>query len=163
MFLNSQAQLPLAKVTTRVNFREGPALSSPIKYSIDQSNLLVLLPDSSKNGFVEAFDVESSSFGFIYKSLVTVTDTLLGQQLSLGEKIDNTTEGDVNVVLINRFQSPLFIWLNGVWYQLQSRQRLSLVFDEALITYFSSTPGKFPVYGSVTLEMGNTYFWNFSN
>lgn len=145
-----------------INFRNGPGLQHEIIHSIDQSNLLVILPGEEKNGFVEAFDVETSTLGYVYRSLIQVTDSLdLNQQKIFAER-DSGSEGDVEIVLVNRIQHPLFVWINDQSYQVLPNQKITLVLSDTAITYFASTPGAFPIYGKEVLEKGISYRWQYS-
>jgi hypothetical protein len=156
------AQLKLGNAQSEVNFREGPGLNYKISYSINQSNLLVILPREPQNGFIEIFDIETSSSGFVYESLIQVTDTLNYQKQYFFEKSGENEQGDVEIVLVNRTDHILYVWINSNSYNLLPHEKKTLITDDEDITYFSSAPGLFPVFGKEILMKGNTYQWNFS-
>lgn len=155
-------QLKLGGSQSEINFREGPYLNSKVLNTVGSSNLLVILPRETQNGFVEVFDIESNSFGFVYESLIKVTDTLYFQTQKFFERSDRNEQGEVVIELINRTAYSLFIWINRNVYSLAPSEKKELVFSEEEITYFSSAPGLFPVFGREILKKGNDYQWNFT-
>ncbi len=68
---NLFAQLKLGSAKSQINFREGPGLNYKVVYTIDNSNLLVILPREPKNNFIEVFDIETSSYGFVSENLIS--------------------------------------------------------------------------------------------
>jgi hypothetical protein len=156
------AQLKLGSVQSEVNFREGPGVNYKISYSINNSNLLVILPGEPQNGFIEIFDIETSSYGFVYESLVTVTDTLIFQRQQVFEQTGENDQGDIEIELVNRTKHILYVWINNNSYNLSPLEKKTLITNDGEITYFSSAPGLFPVCGKEILKKGNTYQWNFS-
>lgn len=162
MKLPLAGQLKLAGSRSQVNFREGPGLNFKITNSVDNSNLLVILPGEPQNGFVEVFDIESNSFGFIYESLIQVTDTLYFQKQHFFEKSDEGEKSDIEIILINRTNHLIFVWINKNSYNVYPHEKKTLIINDEDITYFSSAPGLFPVFGKEILQKGSTYEWNFS-
>jgi len=156
------AQLKLGGSRSEINFREGPAMNSRVLSSVGSSNLLVILPREPQNGFVEVFDIESSSFGFVYENLIRVTDTLNFQKQHFLERSDTNATGDILIELINRTDNSLFVWINRNNYSLAPHEKKDLIFTDEEITYFSSAPGLYPVFGREILKKGNTYKWNFT-
>jgi len=157
-----QGQLRLGGSKSEINFREGPGLNFKVLATISSSNLLVILPGESKNGFVEVFDIESSSFGFILERLISVTDTLNFQKQHYFEKSGENENGDIGIELINRTDHTLFIWINKKIYNLAPNEKKDLIFSDEEITYFSSAPGLYPVFGREILKKGNYYRWDFA-
>jgi len=155
-------QLKLGGSQSEINFREGAGLNSRVLYTVGRSNLLVILPGEPENGFVEVFDIESSSFGFVYELLIKVTDTLNYQKQHYFEASGNNENGDVGIELVNRTDRAVFIWINKNIYNLVPHEKKELIFNEEEIIYFSSTPGSYPVFGREILKKGNFYRWNFS-
>jgi hypothetical protein len=156
------AQLKLGSAQSEVNFREGPGANFKISNSINNSNLLVILPREPQNGYIEVFDIETSAYGFVYESLIQVTDTLNYQKQYFFEKSGENELGDVEIDLINRTEHVLYVWINSNSYNLSPHEKKTLITDDEDITYFSSAPGLFPVCGKEILKRGNTYQWNFS-
>jgi hypothetical protein len=156
------SQLKLGGSRSEINFREGPGTSSKVLSTISRSNLLVILPGEPQNGFVEVFDIESSSFGFVYESLIKVTDTLYFQKQHFFEKSAINENGDLAIEMINRTSHSLFIWINKNVYSLAPYEKKDLVFNDEEITYFSSAPGLYPVFGREILKKGYSYKWNFT-
>ena len=158
------AQLQLGNSQKVINFRSGPGLNFKVVHTIDKSDLLVIMPQEAQNGFVEVFDVETSSIGYVYESLVSKTDTLQlqDQHQHLSESDGNNENGDVEIILINRTAEQLFYWINGNSYSISPFEKKTLVLQDEGVTYFSSVPGVFPIYGKEVLEKGNSYVWNFS-
>jgi hypothetical protein len=154
-------QLILGSSRSEINFREGPGLSSKVLFSVRSSNLLVILPREVQNGFVEVFDIESSSFGFVAESLIKITDTLYFQKQHFFERSGNNENGDIVIELINRTDHSLFVWINRNIYSLAPHEKKDLIFSDEEITYFSSAPGLYPVFGREFLKKGNSYLWNF--
>jgi hypothetical protein len=154
-------QLKLGGSQSEINFREGAGKNSKVLYTIGSSNLLVILPGEPQNGFVEVFDIESNSFGFVFESLIKVTDTLNFQKQNFFERSGVNENGDVSIELINRTNRSLFIWINRNIYNLAPYEKKELIFNVEEITYFSSTPGLYPVFGREILKKGNTYRWDF--
>jgi hypothetical protein len=150
-------QLKLGGSKSEINFREGPGTGSKVLYTISSSNLLVILPGEPQNGYVEVFDIESSSFGFVYETLIQVTDTLNFQKQHFLERSGNNENGDISIELINRTENSLFIWINKNIYNLAPHEKKDLVFTNEEITYFSSAPGLYPVFGREILKKGYTY------
>jgi hypothetical protein len=155
-------QLELGSSQSEINFREGPGVNSKILNSVSSSNLLVIMPREPQNDFVEVFDIESSSFGFVYRALIKVTDTLYFQKQHFFERSDSTGTGDITIELINRTSRSLFIWINKNIYNLNPHEKKDLIFDDENITYFSSAPGLYPVFGREILKKGNAYQWDFT-
>ena len=156
------AQLKLGGSQNEINFREGPGVNSKVLYTISSSNLLVILPREPQNGFVEVFDIESSSFGFVYESLIKVTDTLNFQKQHFFERSGENENGDITIQLMNRTDHSLFIWINKNIYNLAPHEKKDLIFNDEEITYFSSAPGLYPVFGREILKKGNSYKWDFT-
>jgi uncharacterized protein YgiM (DUF1202 family) len=155
-------QLKLGGSKSEINFREGPALNSKVLSRVGSSNLLVILPREPKNGFVEVFDIESNSFGFVHEKLIRVTDTLYFQKQHFIERSDTNATGDIVIELVNRTDNSLFLWINRNTYSLAPHERKDLIFTEEEIIYFSSAPGLYPVFGREILKKGNTYKWDFN-
>jgi uncharacterized protein YgiM (DUF1202 family) len=156
------SQLKLGGCRSEINFREGPGLNSKILSTVGSSNLLVILPRESQNGYVEVFDIESNSFGFVYESLISVTDTLNFQEQHFFESSGQTATGDIGIELINRTEHSLFIWINRKTYKLDPYERKELVLNDEEIIYFSSAPGLYPVFGKEVLKKGFSYKWDFT-
>ena len=155
-------QLTLGSAQSEVNFWEGPGVNFKISSSINNSNLLVILPREPQNGFIEIFDIETNSYGFVYETLIQITDTLNYQKQYFFEKSGENERGDVEIVLVNRTEHVLYVWINSNSYNLSPHEKKTLITDDEDITYFSSAPGLFPVFGKEMLKKGNTYQWNFS-
>jgi hypothetical protein len=163
VFINPvSGQLKLGGSPSEINFREGPYLNSRVLYTVGSSNLLVILPRETQNGFAEVFDIESNSFGFVYESLIKITDTLNFQKQNYFERSGENEPGEVAIELINRTDHSLFVWINRNIYNLAPFEKKELVFSEEEITFFSSAPGLFPVFGREILKKGNVYQWNFT-
>jgi hypothetical protein len=154
-------QLKLGGSRSEINFREGAGLNSKVVNTVGSSNLLVILPGEPQNGFVEVFDIESNSFGFVYESLITVTDTLNFQKQNFFERSGVNENGDVSIELINHTGRSLFLWINRNIYNLAPYEKKELIFNTEEITYFSSAPGLYPVFGREILKKGNSYRWDF--
>lgn len=159
--LQATAQLRLGQAKSEINFREGASLSSKVINTISVSNLLVVLPGDSQNGFAEVFDVETSSYGFVAESLITITDTLNFQKQKFFERSGESRNGFVEIELINQTSKDLFVWINRHIYNLSAYEKKVLVMDTEEIIFFSSAPGLFPVFGKEILKKGNTYRWHF--
>jgi hypothetical protein len=155
-------QLKLGGSQSEVNFREAPGLNSKVLSAVSRSNLLVILPGESQDGFVYVFDIESSSFGFVYETLVKVTDTLYFQKQNFFERSGENENGDIIIELINRTDKSLFVWINRNIFNLAPHEKKNLIFNDEEITYFSSAPGLYPVFGIEILKKGNSYKWDFT-
>jgi len=155
-------QLKLGGSQSEINFRVGPGMNSKVLSTVGSSNLLVILPGETQNGFVEVFDIESSSFGFVYESLVTITDTLYFQKQHFFERSGENENGDIAIELINRTDHSLFIWINKNSYTLAPHEKKDLIFNDEEITYFSSATGLYPVFGREILKKGYSYKWDFT-
>ena len=123
------AQLKLGSAKSQINFREGPGLNYKVTSSIDNSNLLVILPGEPKNNFVEVFDIESSSYGFVSKKLITVTDTLHFQKQHFFERSGENETGDVEIEMINHTSKTLYVWIDDNSYNLLPFEKKDLIFD----------------------------------
>lgn len=156
------SQLKLGTAKSEINFREGPGLNYKVASTIDHSNLLVILPREAQNNFIEVFDVETSSNGFVSENLITVSDTLRAQKQHFFERSGSNESGEINIELINQTSKNLFVWINKNSYKLSPFEKKDLVMTTEDITFFSSAPGLFPVFGKEILEKGSTYRWNFS-
>jgi len=156
------AQLRLGNVKGEINFREGPGNNFKVLHTIDKSNLLVVLPGESRNGYIEAFDIETSLRGYVFESLIRITDTLKFSRQNYFEKAAETTAGNVEIELINSTSHTLYVWINKFSYDISPYEKKVLVMDNEDIVYFSSAPGLFPVFGKEVLQKGNTYVWKFS-
>ena len=155
-------QLKLGGSQSEINFREGPGTNAKILSTISSSNLLVILPGEPQNGFVQVFDIESSSFGFVYEPLVNVKDTLYFQKQHFFENSGENDSGLIEIELINRTDHSLFIWINKNIFNLAPHEKKDLIFNDEEITYFSSAPGLYPVFGREILKKGNSYKWDFT-
>lgn len=153
------AQLRIGSANTGLNFREGPGTEYNILHTLDTSNLLVVLPREPKNDFVEVFDVETSSRGYVSQNHIQITDTLAFGKQNFFEKSGEATTGDVEIEVINGTSHTLFVWINKISYDLSPREKKTLVLEEEEVIYFSSTPGLFPVFGKEILQRGSTYVW----
>lgn len=156
------AQLKIGTASSEINFRQGPGPNFKALHKIDASNLLVVLPGESQNGFVEAFDVETSSRGYVYENLIQITDSLNYGKQNFFEKSGEGTAGEVQIELVNGTKQPLFIWINKISYDISPYEKKILILDAEEITYFSSAPGLFPIFGKEILQKGSTYIWKFS-
>jgi hypothetical protein len=154
-------QLKLGGSKSEINFREGPGTNSRVLSTVSSSNLLVILPGEPQNGFVEVFDIESNSFGFVFEPLIKVTDTLYFQKQRFYERSGNNENGDIGIELLNRTDLSLFVWINKNIYTLAPHEKKDLIFNDEEITYFSSAPGLYPVFGREILKKGSVYLWNF--
>ena len=159
---NSHGQLRLGSSANEINFRQAPGTNSKVLSTISSSNLLVIMPREPQNGYVEVFDIESSSFGFVFESLITVTDTLNFSEQHFFERSAEGSAGAVTLEIINNTQHSLFLWINRSIFNLDPHEKKDLVFNEEEIVYFSSAPGLFPVFGREVLKKGSTYTWNFT-
>ncbi len=160
--IHVSAQLKLGTAKSQINFREGPGVNYKIVSTVDNSNLLVILPREPKNKYVEVFDIESSSYGFVSENLITVIDTLYFQKQHFFERSGENATGEVEIEMINQTSETLYIWINSNSYSLSPFEKKVLLMNKEDITFFSSAPGLFPVFGKEILEKGNTYRWNFS-
>jgi len=156
------SQLKLGTAKSEINFREGPGLHYKVVSTIDHSNLLVVLPRESQNNFIEVFDVETSSNGYVSENLIMVIDTLIAQKQHFFEKSGSNETGDIEIELINQTSKTLFVWINKNTYSLSPFEKKVLIMNEEEITFFSSAPGLFPVFGKEILKKGFSYRWNFS-
>jgi uncharacterized protein YgiM (DUF1202 family) len=157
-----KAQLKLGVAKSEINFREGPGLNYRIVSTIDHSNLLVILPREPQNNFIEVFDIETSSTGYVSENLIGVTDTLMAQKQRFFEKSGSAASGEVEIELINKTSKTLFVWINKNSYNLSPFEKKVLIMNTEEITFFSSAPRLFPVFGKEILKMGSTYRWTFS-
>jgi hypothetical protein len=162
IFTPVQAQLRLGTAASEINFRQGPGADFKVLQTINASNLLVILSREPQNGFVEAFDVETSSRGYVYESLIRITDSLNYGKQNFFEKSGEAKSGEVEIELVNGTGSTLFVWINKISYDLDPHEKKVLVLEGEEIIYFSSAPGLFPVFGKEILQRGNTYKWKFS-
>ena len=156
------AQLRIGYANTGVNFREGPGKEFMVKQTIDTSNLLVVLPREPQNNFIEVFDVETSSRGYVAENLIRITDTLNFGQQHFFEKSGDSVSGDVEIQLINTTTFTLYVWINKFAYDIAPHEKKIIVLEDEEIIYFSSAPGLFPVFGKEILQRGNIYTWKFS-
>lgn len=157
-----KAQLKLGTAKSEINFREGPGLNYKVVSTIDNSNLLVILPREAQNNFIEVFDVETSTDGFVFENLITVTDTLSAQKQHFFERSGTNEDGEIELELINQTSKMLFVWINKNSYKLSPFEKKVLVLDTEDITFFTSARGLFPIFGKEILQKGSTYRWNFS-
>lgn len=156
------SQLRIGYASTGVNFREGPGKEFMVKQTIDTSNLLVVLPREPQNNFIEVFDVETSSRGYVAENLIRITDTLNFGQQHFFEKSGESASGDVEIQLINTTAYTLYVWVNKFAYDIAPHEKKIIVLEDEEIIYFSSAPGLFPVFGKEILQRGNIYTWKFS-
>ncbi len=156
------SQLKLGSTQSEINFREGPGLDSKVLFTISRSNLLVILPREQKNGFVEVFDIESNSCGYVYESLIEITDTLNFQEQHYFERSDSASIDNIDIELINQTDHALFVWINRSIYHLDPHEKKYLLLTDEEITFFSSAPGMYPVFGREILKRGFVYKWNFT-
>ena len=159
---SSFGQLLLGSANSSINFRSGPGLQYKIDHQIGTSNLLVVLPRAPQNGFIEVFDIETSSYGFVSQKLITITDTLNFQNQQFFEYAGENEQGSTEIELINGTAKTLFVWINSITYFLDPYEKKVLVFDNEDITFFSSAPDLFPVFGKEVLKKGQVYRWKFS-
>jgi uncharacterized protein YgiM (DUF1202 family) len=159
---NLFAQLKMGSAKSEINFREGPGLNYKVVYTINKSNLLVVLPRESKNNFIEVFDIETSSYGFIAENLIKITDTLYFQEQHFFEKSGESETREIEIELLNQTSQSLYIWINSNSYNLSPFEKKVLIMNKEEIVYFSSAPGLFPVFGKEILKKGNSYRWNFT-
>lgn len=160
--VNASAQLKLGSAKSQINFREGPGINYKIVSTIDNSNLLVILPREPKNKYIEVFDVETNLYGFVSENLITVIDSLSFQKQYFFERSGENETGDVEIELINHTSETLYIWINRNTYNLSPFEKKILLMNTEDITFFSSAPGLFPVFGKEILKKGSSYRWNFS-
>jgi len=156
------AQLKLGNAKSEINLREGPGLNYKVVYTVSSSNLLVVLPREPKNNFLEVFDIETNSYGYVSEKLISITDTLNFQEQHFFEKSAENATGEVEIDMINQTSETLYVWINGNTYNLFPFEKKVLLMTVEEITFFSSAPGLFPVFGKEILKRGNTYRWNFS-
>jgi hypothetical protein len=153
-------QLKLGGSKSEINFRESPSLNAKVIYTVSKSNLLVIMPGETENGFVQVFDIESSSFGYVYESFINITDTLYFQKQHFFERSGTDETGDVEIELFNRTNRSLFLWINKNIYNLSPHEKKDLIFNDDEITFFSSAPGLFPAFAREILKKKNSYTFN---
>jgi uncharacterized protein YgiM (DUF1202 family) len=156
------AQLKLGSAKSEINFREGPGLNYKVAYTVSSSNLLVVLPREPKNNYIEVFDIETNSYGFVSEKMIVITDTLNFQKQHFFEKSAENETGEIEIDMINQTSETLYVWINGNTYNLFPFEKKVLIMNVEEITFFSSAPGLFPVFGKEILKKGNVYRWNFS-
>lgn len=156
------AQLKLGSAKSEINFREGPGVNYKVAYRIDNSNLLVILPREPQNNFVEVFDIETNSYGFVSEDLIVISDTLNFQEQHFFEKSGENEKGEVEIEMINKTSKTLYVWINSNTYNLFPFEKKVLIMNTEDILFFSSAPGLFPVFGKEVLKKGNAYRWNFT-
>lgn len=162
-FLNSSfAQLQLGSAKSSINFRTGPGVNYKVEYQIDQSDLLVILPGDPQNNFIQVFDIETSSYGYVAERLIEITDTLNFQEQKFFEYAGENTTSQTEIELINGTTKTLFVWVNKINYFLSPYEKKVLILDTEDVMFFSSAEGLFPVFGKEVLKKGNTYRWNFT-
>ena len=154
---NTFAQLKLGSAKSEINFREGPGLNFKVVSKIDKSNLLVVLPRESRNNFIEVFDIETSSYGFVAENLIVITDTLYFQKQQFFESSGENGTGEIEIEMLNKTSKSLYVWINRNSYNLSPFEKKVLVMDMEEIIYFSSAPGMFPVFGKEILKKGNSF------
>jgi uncharacterized protein YgiM (DUF1202 family) len=159
---NLFAQLKLGSAKSQINFREGPGLNYKVVSTIDNSNLLVILPREPQNNFIEVFDIETSSYGFVSENLISVIDTLNFQKQHFFERSGPNETGEIEIELTNRTSKTLYIWINTNTYNLSPFEKKVLLMSTEEIIFFSSAPGLFPVFGKEILKKGNSYRWDFT-
>jgi uncharacterized protein YgiM (DUF1202 family) len=160
--INVSAQLKLGSAKSQINFREGPGVNYKVVSTINSSNLLVILPREPKNKYIEVFDIETNSYGFVSENLIEVIDTLYFQKQHFFERSGENESGEVEIEMINHTSETLYVWINGNSYNLSPFEKKVLLMNTEDITFFSSAPGLFPVFGKEILKKGSTYRWNFS-
>lgn len=156
------AQLQVGNSKQRVNFREGPGTNYQIHHSVEKTDLLIILPRPVKNNYVEVFDVQSNTHGFIYKPLINIGDSLPPNPQKFFAKKEQNKGGNVELEIVNGTNKELFVWINQIVYNLAPYEKKILSFDNSDITYFASLKGVFPIYGKEELMTGYTYIWNFN-
>lgn len=156
------AQLKLGSAKTQINFRQGPGLNYEVAFTINSSNLLVILPRESKNNFIEVFDIESNSYGFVSENLISVIDTLNFREQYFFERSGASESGETEIELINHTSKTLYVWINTYSYNLLPFEKKILIMNTEDIIFFSSAPGLFPVFGKEILKKGSCYRWDFS-
>jgi uncharacterized protein YgiM (DUF1202 family) len=156
------AQLKLGSAKSEINLREGPGLNFKVAYTVSSSSLLVILPRAPKNDFLEVFDIETNSYGFVSEKLIVITDTLNFQKQHFFERSGENETGEVEIDMINQTSETLYVWVNGNTYNLFPFEKKILLMNVEEITFFSSAPGLFPVFGKEILKKGDAYRWNFS-
>ena len=67
----------------------------------------------------------------------------------------------VGIELVNQTSESLFVWINGITYDLDPYELKTLNFKEAEIQYFAAAPSIFPVFGTEVLQHGYSYTWKF--
>jgi len=154
---NVFAQLKLGSAKSEINFREGPGLNYKVVSTINSSNRLVILPRESRNNFIEVFDIETSSYGFVAENLIVITDTLYFQKQQFFESLGENESGETEIELLNKTSQALYVWINRNSYNLSPFEKKVLVMDTEEIIYFSSAPGMFPVFGKEILKKGNSF------
>jgi uncharacterized protein YgiM (DUF1202 family) len=156
------AQLKLGSAKAEINFREGPGLNYKVVSTIDSSNLLVILPREPVNKFVEVFDVETNMSGYVSENLIHVNDTLFPAKSRFDEKSEKKSTGDIEIELVNKTIQTVFVWINKISYKLSPYEKKVLIMTDEEITYFSSAPGLYPIFGKEIMKKGSTYRWTFS-
>ncbi len=159
---NLFAQLKLGSAKSEINFREGPGLNFKVAYTLNNSNLLVILPRESKNSYIEVFDIETSSYGFVSENLIVITDTLYFQKQHFYERSGESESGEIEIEMVNHTAKSLYVWINSSTYNLLPFEKKNLIMQTEDIMFFSSAPGLFPVFGKEILKKGNSYRWDFT-
>ncbi len=139
-FSDLSAQLKLGSAKSEINLREGPGLNYKVAYTIDNSNLLVVLPREPKNNFIEVFDIETNSYGFVSEKLIVITDTLNFQKQHFFERSGESETGDVEIDMINQTSETLYVWINSNTYNLFPFEKKVLLMNTGrnYVFFFSS-------------------------
>ncbi len=121
----------------------------------------MVLPRPAEKGFVEVFDVETSSLGYVAERLIEIMDTLKAGPPQFASSDTIFSGGEVEVILQNPSGRQVFVWINGSSWFLEPHEKKILVFNEGQFTYFASSPGLFPLFGMEVLKGGESYKWQF--
>ena len=156
-----QAQLLIGHSTKGINFRSGPGTNFKVIGNIKKENALVILPRDTVNNYIEVFDIETNLHGFVYLNLILITDTMHPHKQKFFQKEQANNTYNIQIELYNKTNDDLFVWINGISYNLEPREVKILQFDDQKINYFAAAKGIFPVYGYESLMKGYTYKWDF--
>ncbi len=91
------AQLKLGSAKSEINLREGPGLNYKVAYTRQQLKPAGYPSARPKNNFIEVFDIETNSYGFVSEKLIEIIDTLNFQKQQFFEKSgENERRGSRN-------------------------------------------------------------------
>ncbi|MCB9019856.1 MAG: SH3 domain-containing protein [Chitinophagales bacterium] len=155
------SQSYLGKVTTQVNFRQGPGTEFEIISTLNKGTIVFIVSLETENDFFNIIDIASNKEGYIHKSFVEIGDLVKENESGMFTPNGKTSSYNPVLEIFNNTSLTLTLKLNNETYSFSPAQKRSLTLSPGIYKYRASAPGVIPDIGTESLKNNMEYTWEF--